>query len=220
MRAGGAWHRVKFFAKDTDRDAYGSSVDTWDFNNPAITTRGEVRYTGGTKTLSNEEKFYAKSVELFVRFRKDIVETMKIQLDETNDIWLITYIEMLGVNETLRLTIEKCADGLTGIIVEPPTSLTATDGGRVLPSLPVFVDLAWVNNAADDGVVIERSEDGNSFDEVVRIAKAVSPSLPVDVYKDTMVVEETRYFYRAKAFNYYNYSVYTSVEVVTTGTVI
>ena len=105
MKAGGAYHRIDFYAKVTSRDAYGSTVDTY----PAVTiaTRGEVRYTGGSKTLSNEEKFYSKSIELLVRYRSAIVETMRIKIDAGTDYYAITYMEELGRKETLRLTIEK-----------------------------------------------------------------------------------------------------------------
>jgi len=105
MRAGGAYHRIKFYAKVTTRDSYGATVDTWP--TATITTRGEIRYTGGFKTLNNEEKFYSKSMELMVRYRTGITETMKVMIDEGTDYYGITYIEELGRKETLRLTLEK-----------------------------------------------------------------------------------------------------------------
>jgi head-tail adaptor len=216
MRAGGMYHRIKFFAKQVTRDVYGSSIDVWDYNTPTITTKGEVRYSGGSKTISNDEKFYSKNVELLVRYRSTIVETMKVQIDGTNDIWVITYLEILGRKETLRLTIEKAGDGLTATIVLPPWALSVTDMVRIYPSDPVKVDVQWANNAANDGVLIERSVDGNSFTEVKRIDKAV---IPVITWRDDTVVEETRYYYRVRAFNYSNYSAYTVVETVTTGSV-
>ena len=105
MRAGGAYHRIDFYAKVTTRDSYGSTVDTY----PAVTiaTRGEIRYTGGGKTLSSEEKFYSKSMELIVRYRSEIVETMLIKIDGGTDFYGISYIEEQGRKESLRLTIEK-----------------------------------------------------------------------------------------------------------------
>jgi head-tail adaptor len=105
MRAGNAWHRVVFYAKVSTRDDFGASVDTW----PAatITTRGEIRYTGGGKSLSSEEKFYSKSMELLVRYRSNIVETMKVMVDEDPALYIISYIEPIGRNEGLRITLEK-----------------------------------------------------------------------------------------------------------------
>jgi hypothetical protein len=222
MRAGGAYHRIKFFAKSVTRDDYGAASEAYNYSIATITTRGEVRYTGGTKTLANEEKFYSKSVELIVRYRSTIVETMHIQIDGTNDLWQITYMEMLGRNESIRMTIEKLSDGLTNTIVYPPTGFTATLDEQVA------IDLAWTNNAGDefgmtvanDGIVIERSLNGNTFTEVVRIPKAVSPALPVVTYKDEDLAESTLYFYRARAFNYNNYSTYTTVDTATTATII
>ena len=105
MKAGNMYHRVAFYAKVITRDAYGASADSW----PLVTirTRGEIREVGGVKILSNEEKFYSKSKELTVRYNSDIVETMRIQLDDTTDRYIITYIEELGRHEGLRLSIEK-----------------------------------------------------------------------------------------------------------------
>jgi head-tail adaptor len=105
MRAGNAYHRVLFYAKVSTRDTYGASVDSW----PAITitTRGEIRYFGGSKTLSSEEKFYSKSMELTVRYRSSIVETMKVKIDGGTDFYVITYIEPIRRNEDLRITLEK-----------------------------------------------------------------------------------------------------------------
>ena len=211
MRAGGSYHRIKFYAKQVTRDAYGASSDTWNYSIPTITTRGEIRYTGGDKMLNNEEKFYSKNVELIVRYRSTITETMRLQVDNTNDLWEITYIEMLGRNESMKLTIQKLADGLSIVAVDPITSFVA------LLDSEVTIDLTWVNNIAKDGVTIERSLDGNTFEEIVRIAKAVTP---VTTYKDENLDEETQYFYRARAFQYYNYSVYTTVVYETTETII
>jgi head-tail adaptor len=131
MRSGGMYHRIRFFEKVVVRDAYGASVDTWDYTEPTIETRGEIRYTGGSKTLSNEEIFYTKSIELIVRYRPSITETMKIQIDETNDLWVITYIEMIGRYDSLRLTIEKCNEGLR-IITDDDGLLITDDGGDFL----------------------------------------------------------------------------------------
>jgi len=108
MRAGNLINRVRFFAKIITRDDYGASVDTWP--DVTIDTRGEVRFVGGSKTLSNEEKFYSKSIELTVRYRSNIVETMRVQIDERNDIYSISYIEPIGRKEGLRLMLEKKND--------------------------------------------------------------------------------------------------------------
>jgi len=104
MRAGNLWHRVSFYEKLSTRDDYGASSDAWVLS---FSTRGEIRYLGGSKTLSSEEKFYSKSMELRVRYQSTIVETMKVQIDGGTDYYVITYIEPGGRNEDLRLTLEK-----------------------------------------------------------------------------------------------------------------
>lgn len=105
MRAGGSYHRVNFYAKVITRNDYGASVDSW----PVITisTRGEVRWTGGNFTMANEEKTYNRNMELIVRYRPNISETMRVQIDNTTDSYIINYMEILGRNEGLRLTLEK-----------------------------------------------------------------------------------------------------------------
>lgn len=207
MRAGNSYHRIGFFAKQVSRDAYGASVELWNYNVPTISTRGEVRYTGGFKTLSNEEKFYAKSVELIIRYRSEINEAMRVQIDGTTEMWGITFMEIQGRKESIRLTLDKLTDNIPVAIIAPPTSLVISLNGAI------DVDLIWVNNASNDGVVIERSINGNLFTEVVRIPKNV---VPVVVYKDVELEEDMRYYYRMRAFQYNNYSAYTPVEIIET----
>jgi head-tail adaptor len=203
MRAGNLYSRVKFYPKVITRGEYGDSIDTWPI--ATISTRGEVRWVGGSKVLSNEEKTYSRNMELTVRYRTDITETMKVQLDGMNDLYAITYIEVIGRKEGLKLTLEKLSDGLSNVIVEPPTGFTASVDNEVYNT----INLAWTNNSAADGVVIERSLTGNMFSELVRIPKN---DIPVTSFTDEDLMESTRYFYRIRAFNYSNYSEYAMVD--------
>ena len=212
MRAGGSYHRIKFFAKQITRDPSGASVDTWDFSTATITTRGEVRYVGGNFNIKTEEKFYSKNVELTVRYRSAITETMKVRIDGTADVWLITYLEILGRYEGLKLTIEKDIEQLPVTAVLPPTAFTATVDGSIYNR----INLAWTNNAAADGVIIERSLNGNDFTEVVRIPKAVAPASSVTTYANTGLAATTTYYYRIRAFHYYSFSTYATVKLATT----
>ena len=123
MRAGSLYHRIKFYPKVSVRDDYGASSDTWDMY--SIDTRGEVRYTSGSRTVDNSEKFHSRDIELIVRYRPGIVDTMKVQVDNTNELYNIMFINPMGRNESLKLTIEKCNDGLT---------LLTDDAGLVIVS--------------------------------------------------------------------------------------
>jgi len=107
MRSGNLLERVVFYSKTTTRDEYNASVDSW--SSPTITTRGEVRYIGGAKTLSSDEKFYSKAIELTVRYRPEIVETMKVRINDSSYFYDIDYIEILGRKEGLRILLEKSA---------------------------------------------------------------------------------------------------------------
>jgi head-tail adaptor len=105
MRAGNLFSRINFYAKVITRDSYGASVDSW----PSVTisTRGEVRWSGGGRSIENEEKTYTKNMELTVRYRSEIDETMHVQIDNGTETYVITYIETIGRKEALRLTLEK-----------------------------------------------------------------------------------------------------------------
>lgn len=105
MRAGALISRINFYAKVITRGPYGESGDTWPIR--TIATRGEVRWVGGSRTLDNEEKTYTRSMELTVRYRPEIVETMRVQIDDGTETYVITYIETIGRKEALRLTLEK-----------------------------------------------------------------------------------------------------------------
>lgn len=105
MRAGNLISRINFYGKVITRGLYGESIDSW----PAVTiaTRGEVRWVGGNQTLDNEAKTYTRSMELTVRYRSEIVETMHVQIDNGTETYIITYLEVIGHKEALRLTLEK-----------------------------------------------------------------------------------------------------------------
>lgn len=104
-RAGNMYHRVLFYPKVGVRDAYGASVDNW--TGCTITTRGEIRFIGGNKTLNSDERFYSKSMELTIRWRSGIDETMRVSIDEDPQMYEIVYIEEIGRKIDLKLTLEK-----------------------------------------------------------------------------------------------------------------
>lgn len=204
------YHRINFYAKQVTRDALGASSDQW----PAITItcRGGIRWTGGNESLSfSDERFFGRNMELSVRYNTNITETMKVQIDGTSDLYAIRYIEMIGRNEGLKLTLQKLIEQLNGTVIAPPTLFAATLYSHVR------IDVTWLNNSSNDGVVIERSLTGNDFTEIIRIAKAI---VPVIIYHDTGLLENTRYFYRIRAFEFYNYSAYTNVDDATTSTIL
>jgi len=94
MRAGNMINRIVFYAKATSRDLFSGSVDTWP--TPTITTRGEIREVGGSRFLSNEEKFYSKSKEVTIRYNS----AERVEIDT---------ITLTGTTGTANVTV----DGLT-----------------------------------------------------------------------------------------------------------
>ena len=198
MRAGALKDRVIFYAKVSSRDEYNASIDSWP--TPTIITRGEVRYLSGTYGLSNEEKFYSKSIELTVRYRNDIEDTMRVQLNGTTDLYQITYKEIIGNNEGLRFTLEKLADGLPATTIDPPTDLVAT------LDTETNIILTWVNNDDGDAVYIERSEDGITYTTIHHT------DVNTTTYTDTYLDELTRYWYRIRHIHYSQYSAYAAID--------
>jgi SPP1 family predicted phage head-tail adaptor len=107
MRAGRLDTKVSFYAKvKTASSDFGGTTDTWPTE--TISTWGEVKYAGGDLTLSSDEKFYSGTIILTVRYRDSITETMRVKID---DIWYrITYIEELGRDEGMKITLQKIND--------------------------------------------------------------------------------------------------------------
>lgn len=202
MRAGNLIHRVKFYAKVTTRDSFNASVDSYPI--ATISTRGEIRYSGGGKVISNEEKQFTKSMDLSVRYNSLITETMRVQIDDLPDLYSINYIEEIGRKEGLKISLEKLSDGLPEDPPDPPTGLSVIFDGIEKNTI------TFSANADDDGVVIERSSDGNNWQQIYRLAKLVFE------YDDYDIDIETRYFYRIRSYKYHNYSDYTDVFVLTT----
>jgi head-tail adaptor len=98
--------KVGFYALVSSRGDYNEAIETWPVE--TISTWAEIQYAGGDSILSNEEKFYSGMMFLKVRYRADIVETMKVYIDS---LWYrITYIERLGRKEGLRITVQKIND--------------------------------------------------------------------------------------------------------------
>jgi hypothetical protein len=88
--------------------------------------------------------------------------------------------------------------------VDPVTDLQITfDTDRNL--------ITWTNNADGDGVMIYRSIDGNEYSRIAKTGKET------ETYDDTEIESLTRYFYKIKAYKYYDYSIFTDVEIITTG---
>ena len=209
MRAVNLYHRINFFAKVTSRDEYGATSDTYDYTSPTISTRGGIQYLGGNKALENDEKFYGKRMELTVRYRSAINETMRVQVDNETSLYAITYLEVIGRKEGLKLSLEKLDEGLSATFLDPPT-------GLLVVADPYEYDtilLEWVNNDDDDGILIERSLDGSVWQQIARINKA-DPA--VTTYLDDTLEELTKYYYRIRHFMYSTYSPYAALDYDTT----
>lgn len=103
MRAGRLDRKAGFYAKVSTRDDFNASVDSW----PTLTfeTWGTVQYAGGNLILANAEKFYSGTIFLSVRYRSEIVETMRVLI--AGIYYSITYIEELGRKEGMKLTLQK-----------------------------------------------------------------------------------------------------------------
>lgn len=203
MRAGSLNARISFYALTVTRDAYNSAVESY---SKVLDTRAGVTYLSGDKTISADEKFFTGTVFFTVRYRESITESMLILWN--GQTYSISYIQPLIYEEGLRITATKMKDGISLTPTAAPTSFTAT------LSDPTGIDLEWTNNGSGDPIVIERSKDGNNFEELERTVASV-PNLQV-VYNNSGLDEYTRYYYRIRAFKEFNYSSYSQVEYATT----
>ena len=105
MKAGNAYHRITFYSKTRVRDEYGAYVDTYA---SYLDTRGEIKYSGGNKLLQADEIFYSRNMELTIRYRDGLDETMRVTIDgDTDTYYEILYMEELGRRDGLRFSLNK-----------------------------------------------------------------------------------------------------------------
>ncbi len=93
----------------------------------------------------------------------------------------------------------------------PPTDINFTDVSttEVPPSSSFTVN--WSDNSTNEtNYILERSTDGSTFSEIATLAADMIS------YKETGLSPNTQYYYRVKAINATDSSVYTSVASITT----
>jgi len=111
MRAGNLYHKAVFYAKvEAVNPDYGGTIDTWP--TATLVTRCEIRDISGALLGKNDARTFDKTKEITIRYRSEIVETMKVQLDDTTAAYTITYIEVIGRKEGLKISLEKTGDNM------------------------------------------------------------------------------------------------------------
>jgi len=91
-----------------------------------------------------------------------------------------------------------------------PLNLTAT------PSGTMSIWLEWGDaDEWEDGFLLERSTDGESFEQVAELPRH-HEEFPSVYYEDTGLTPDTTYYYRVRAFNEYGFSDYSNVASATT----
>jgi len=91
-----------------------------------------------------------------------------------------------------------------------PLNLTAT------PSGTMSIWLEWGDaDEWEDGFLVERSTDGESFEQVAELPKH-HEEFPSVYYEDTGLRPDTTYYYRVRAFNEHGFSDYSNVASATT----
>jgi len=102
--------------------------------------------------------------------------------------------------------IQAIISGNVPVLLNPPTSLTATLAGNA-------AQLAWKDNStAEDGFRVERS-----FDSLTGYNEVASLPANVTVYTDNgITTPATKYFYKVRAFNNAGNSTYSNIASVAT----
>jgi head-tail adaptor len=107
MKAGQLDRKAYFYTKvKTTSTDFGGTTDTWP--RITLTVNCQVVNRGGSYSLSNEEKFYSTLLNIKVRFRSEIVETMRVELSNFPGLlFRITSIDELGRKAGLNIALEK-----------------------------------------------------------------------------------------------------------------
>ena len=107
MRSGQMDRKASFYAKVKGASAdYGGTTDTWP--KVTLTVNAQVVNKGGGYSLSSDEKFYSTTLNIRVRYRTEILETMRVKLSNfPNVTFRITNIDELGRKEGLQIALEK-----------------------------------------------------------------------------------------------------------------
>jgi head-tail adaptor len=107
MKAGQMDRKASFYAKVKSSDTdFGGTTDTWP--TVTLTVSAQVVNKGGGYSLSDHEKFYSTTLTIKVRYRVEILETMRVKLSNfPNVLFEITNIDELGRKEGLSISLQK-----------------------------------------------------------------------------------------------------------------
>lgn len=86
------------------KDEYGATVDTY---TTVYTLKAGVKYTNGSKGISNNEIFNSQSIQLTTYYRA-IKDTDRILFNNKN--YKILFINEIGFREGLQINIELIND--------------------------------------------------------------------------------------------------------------
>lgn len=102
MRAGLLDTRAEFYELTTVKNDYNESVESYSLS---FKTWAEIIPVRGDIILSSDEKFWSGVMIIKVRYRESIVESMRVKVEENT--YRITYIEELGRDEGMKITLSK-----------------------------------------------------------------------------------------------------------------
>jgi len=105
MRSGKLKHIIEVHKKITARDEYlGFSKDYQFF----FKTRAEVKHLGGAEEIVNSQIFPSSDIQLYIRYRSNIEETMRIKYND--EMYDIDYIEEVGWRDGLKIKMSKVSE--------------------------------------------------------------------------------------------------------------
>lgn len=105
MQAGRLRFIVEIQQRTSVRDAYGAETVTWA---PVHTIRADVRFKSGMKQVNEMQIFNAQSIEMYIRYKSDITEEMRVLLNGRT--YKIASINEVDYRKTLKIDIERIAE--------------------------------------------------------------------------------------------------------------
>lgn len=102
MRSGPMRYNIEFWSKQNVRDDYSGYEETYKL---ALCTKADVKHTGGSQQIINDQLYPTSDIKITMRYRKEIVETMRVKFRD--EIYGIDYLAIMEPKVGIVLNCSK-----------------------------------------------------------------------------------------------------------------